>query len=344
MTTQRVGLLDVARGLSISLVVLGHSAIFQADDADLNKVLGAFRMPFFFFMTGVLFSASSGFWATVWRRADACLKPYAVVVLVIGMSQIIRGKADVSAVLFKLFWGTGSVLDWPPLWFLPHLVLLSAFLWVLIAYVVPMLGALQRVALLVCMLFCGVSLLHAIDPRGLPMSANTLPWSSAYMLLGYFLASGVKRFTSTRGQAVTSVLLFVFLATTLDIGPLSSGHYGNAFRCTMLALAGIFMMLNVCWVITKIPRLSAPLVHCGQGSLFILLFHIAFLKAEPHLVGFGLPPGYAVMLSVALGVVGPLVMLWIANRVALLRMLLLPQPRNKNLSVVTVSRTARPAA
>jgi fucose 4-O-acetylase-like acetyltransferase len=325
------------------LVVLGHSAIFQANDAELNKVLGAFRMPFFFFMTGVLFSAAPGLWDTVWKRADACLKPYAVVVLVIGASQIIRGKADASEVLFKLFWGTGSILDWPPLWFLPHLFLLSAFLCVLIAYVVPMLGTFQRMALLASMLVCGVALMHISDARGLPLSANVLPWSGAFMLLGYFRAAAVKRFTSTRARAFTSVLLFMLLATNLDIGPLSSGHYGNAFRCTLLALAGIFMMLNVCWVITEIPRLSAPLVHCGQGSLFILLFHIAFLKAEPHLVGFGLPPGYAVMLSVGLGVVGPLVMLWIANRVALLRMLLLPQRRNKRLSAVTVTRALHPA-
>ena len=42
---------DIARGIAILLVVLGHC--FQSSDVALNRVILSFHMPLFFFLSGV---------------------------------------------------------------------------------------------------------------------------------------------------------------------------------------------------------------------------------------------------------------------------------------------------
>lgn len=44
--------IDVARGIAILLVILGHS--FYTLDEPLNKVILAFHMPLFFFISGLV--------------------------------------------------------------------------------------------------------------------------------------------------------------------------------------------------------------------------------------------------------------------------------------------------
>lgn len=51
MINARIEHIDIARGIAIILVVLGHCC--PSADIDLNRVILSFHMPLFFFLSGV---------------------------------------------------------------------------------------------------------------------------------------------------------------------------------------------------------------------------------------------------------------------------------------------------
>lgn len=71
MEKKRLSFVDVAKGIGIALVVLGHS--FQPDD----PIIFAVHMPLFFFISGYLFSAGDSIGGFVARKFRGLYVPFA---------------------------------------------------------------------------------------------------------------------------------------------------------------------------------------------------------------------------------------------------------------------------
>ena len=54
---RRIELIDIAKGISIILVAFAHSKL-RPYLPELNNALSLFRMPLFFFLSGIFFSAA----------------------------------------------------------------------------------------------------------------------------------------------------------------------------------------------------------------------------------------------------------------------------------------------
>src|SRR5947209_3080885 len=82
----RLAMIDIAKGLGILLIVLGHNQTFAIHQGNWVGFLSSFRLPFFFFMSGVTFSVAGQSWTNVAvSRVDAWLKPFAVVTILSGL-------------------------------------------------------------------------------------------------------------------------------------------------------------------------------------------------------------------------------------------------------------------
>src|SRR5690606_1335374 len=114
----RLPMIDVAKGIGILLIALGHNRIFSSHYGDAANFLAAFRLPFFFFISGVIFSATNRRVGSIaLMRADAWLKPYLMALLAGGLLKVMVGKETVESVLLGIFYGTGFTLGWNVLWF-----------------------------------------------------------------------------------------------------------------------------------------------------------------------------------------------------------------------------------
>lgn len=80
--------IDVAKGVGILLVVLGHTCLSE------NHLIYAFHMPLFFFLAGVCFNAERhrDVWAFARLRARQLLLPTLVVVAVCCLCHALVGK------------------------------------------------------------------------------------------------------------------------------------------------------------------------------------------------------------------------------------------------------------
>lgn len=115
-------------------------------------------------------------------------------------------------------------------------------------------------------------------PVGLPFSVDLLLVSSAYVLAGHRMSSAVRNLTFSPLLFVCAVSLFCglhyFFDETID---LHSRLYGEMVIASVQAFLGIYIVLVMGVLFTGVPIVGRPLAYIGVSSLFILLFHWAFM-------------------------------------------------------------------
>jgi fucose 4-O-acetylase-like acetyltransferase len=296
---ERLAFIDIAKGLGIILIVLGHNRMFTFRFPDAADFLTAFRLPFFFFMAGVTFSVGAKTLGQVaLQRADAWLKPLIVVVLISGLLDTLLGHHSLESIALGLLYPAGFTINPLPLWFLAHLWLLYVFSTLLLrADRVLLNSPAKRIALLLLLAVSGYYMMDAFADAsvvqacrsqtefstslfecGLPFSADILFLTSFYFLLGNFLTSRVKYFQiNAWWAAVAAIGMAVFqfgFSYTIDF---NLRHYDSPVLTTLQALCGIYLMLCVCTLLSRIGVAANALRYLGGASLFILLFHLSIL-------------------------------------------------------------------
>ncbi len=127
--SKRIEYIDIARGIGILLVVMGHND-FAVISPFAYKVIYSFHMPLFFFLSGYFLNTAVGFWNFLKKRFNSLLKPYFFTIFLIYFISISFGKVGFQNAITRIvksLYGAGAYLDWVPLWFLPHLFVVSLY-------------------------------------------------------------------------------------------------------------------------------------------------------------------------------------------------------------------------
>lgn len=295
----RLPMIDIAKGLGILLIVLGHNTLF-VDNFDLfARTLTSFRLPFFFFVSGVTLSLGDGnLRRIIMERADAWLKPCAVVIIFVGMAKILAGTASLENLLVGLSFGAGFTLAWPPLWFLPHLWLVySCSAAVLIVAQNWLTTALAKITLLGLCAAGGFYLVHLFDTPyqndlcikqlnftlhlfecGLPFSADLLLITSFFFFSGHFLSTRIRNLQPSPLQAIAALMCLILLRQAFPLKlDLNGRLYDDLLLTPIEALFGIYVMLCLCFFLSKSAYISRFFGYFGRVSLFILIFHAPVL-------------------------------------------------------------------
>ena len=360
----RLAFIDIAKGLGIILIVLGHNQVFGFRFPDVRDFLTAFRLPFFFFMAGVTFSVGSKSLGEIaLRRADAWLKPLVVVVLVTGLLDTTLRGVTWESVFLGLAYPTGFTIDPLPLWFLAHLWLLYLFCTMLLKAdgrlydTVP-----KRVVLLLVLATSGYFLMNAFASAsevpacrvqtefstnlfqcGLPFSADILLLTSFYFLLGNFLSRHIKYFQINRVWALialAAMAVFQFgFNFTIDF---NLRHYDTLVLTTLQALCGIYLMLCACQLLSKVTVAAKILCYLGSASLFILLFHLSILHGLIPVLQRDIHSSVIIVLislTVAAGV--PAILWEMCKHNKVMSALLLPRQWQRRQAAPAIQATAR---
>jgi len=334
--------IDVAKGIGIALVVLGHGWWLFDSRPRLLDIITSFHLPIFLFLSGVLLRPGRAWPAFAAGRAQALLKPYFTVLLVLAVAAVaLRGQRFIDRAAAMLY-GNGETLTWIPMWFLPYvwLVMLATY-WLIQRRAVAEHAA-MRTALLLALAWGGalavpqawdlpVSLFgQQIVVRGLPFSVDLLPIGCFFMLLGYALRRHVLADTGRAVRIACWTAPIVFLAwhtlvpASLD---LNLRRYDDPLLSTVAALVGIAGALAVARALAPARWLGPMLGYLGKASLFILIFHQPVPTAAWQALHPALGTAGAALLAWLAGLAVPTLFFAAAGRVAPLRALLLPAPR-----------------
>ncbi len=280
--------IDIAKGISIILVALAHSQLklFAPDVVD---SMALFRMPLFFFLSGVFFSISDKPKTFLIKKSDALLKPYFTTMIILFILWIAIKQQDLGWHLKGIFYGNGNTMDthWIPMWFLTHLFVVYCS-----TYFIFTISHIQqrqwhyKLATLILLMTIGCYWIDAFTDLKLtllgksiyldrlPFSLDLILISSSFFMFGAFFKNRIIHFKPNLSMLLTSVLLFlaivVFTNTFVD---LYERIHVNSLLATIGALCGIYFVLCASFYLCQTKKIKQTLLIFGQASLFVLIFH-----------------------------------------------------------------------
>ncbi|MDP1417437.1 acyltransferase family protein [Peribacillus simplex] len=271
--------IDIARGLTIFLVVAGHTTVPEW----LNNILRDFRMPLFFLVSGYLFSSQKYLNNTrmLWtNKFYTLLVPYFTAGILSYFYWIIIKVADPSngeyiwyKPLVGVFYGNG-VDGWlglnEPIWFLVCLFC-AQILYCYTQKIIGGLGFYTQAGIYMLIGFAGYAVSRVIF----------LPWGldiALVALLFMYLGNKFKYYQfieKLKPVGFVSVLsLIVFGATTyFNNADMNNRIYGNLFTFYIAGISGSILALSFTKVLLRNNATVKFFTLLGRESLLILIFH-----------------------------------------------------------------------
>lgn len=292
MSTERVGYIDIAKGIGILLVALAHADV-SLFSPYLHRLIYSFHMPLFFFLSGYFFNPHIPFWVLVKKRFNTVLKPYFVTILliyVVSLSFTNMRFATVFGRILKSLYATGYYIDWVQLWFLPSLFVTSLFAFLFYSLFLSRITVRYvRWLILLAVLALALNFLDVFYPfpisllgkqydlYGLPFSLDLVVLSGFFYILGNEIrqVSSAKTFGNPWllfGTGAALILLTVLFDYRSDF---NTRLFESFPVNTLEAILGILFTLAVSRQIDlRTTRLASALNYIGQATLFILIFHV----------------------------------------------------------------------
>jgi len=283
--------IDVAKGLGIVFVVLGHNWLFINHYSTLNQAIYTFHVPLFFFLSGLMFKQHDNISFLMSKRLTSLLKPYFIVLILFEFYRFVTEKSVSISPFLGILYATGQSISITSLWFLPHLFIVILVVNTFIKFLQDKLSRYSFNILIVGILIIGVLLLHFLNsmalygspsfekstdiPLGHPFSIDLLLISVAFFLSGYINSDVIKRIKSSYLHVILSVVIFII--TCLFFDPrldLNSRIYDDFLSTSVAAFTGIWMVISISKAISKhLKYISLLLSYIGSASLYILIFH-----------------------------------------------------------------------
>lgn len=278
--------IDIAKGLGICLVVLGHLIdYFDAELPGVYPYIYLFHVPLFFFLSGLFFKESEKFGDCVRKKFSRLYVPYllanifffAVEMLRI---QVLKDVSDGSLTWMDLpyavfgLWPVPSMLS-RPTWFI--LVLFRVFIIYKLMQLV--FKGNKYLMFAVCSVAGVAGAFFPIEKYMIGQTLVALPFFS----LGHMLAPG---FVDNRRlfQPVTCAVSASVSAAALlilsrhQLTNMAVNVYGNVLLFFTGALLGIMMILWLSKLLEKWKVSTAALSFVGKFTLPILIWHIFVVK------------------------------------------------------------------
>lgn len=289
----RMGYVDMARGVAIILVMTGHSILFPA--------CGAIHIPTFFVLAGYVITMESigknTFKGCIGKRALRLLYPYGFYSLLLFLLNVVKELAAGSLSIKELgmdIFGVvySSTYIWnreenqflcfrignEGLWFLTAMVSACLVFYILLYFVYDRKWNYMKAAISVVLL-TGASLLLEQLPLFLPWGFDIALIGVAFMLFGMAIRrSGL--FLERRSAVWVvplSALGFLLLNGINGEANMAIHLYGmNRGLFWLSGICSALFIMSCCRLLEEVPPIEKGLSYVGRNTLFILAFHTTF--------------------------------------------------------------------
>ena len=303
MSRQRIAYIDFMKCLCIMLIVMYHinHDFFNYLAPNLNNALQAFRLPMYYFISGIFFKLYEGFADFTRRKVNNILVPFvffiilnfvmrcveALLRLMIGADPIDIDPVILVEPFYLRYW------QWTtPLWFLLSLFWVNLLFYAIHRWIKPLWAL-----LLVTVALSAAGYALAANKIQLPLMMDTSLVALPYFVLGWCInRTGALQPTrwdrwGILALALAAVPIYLF-SDFLNLHFQILPSYWKLYLLPFLAILTLF------WACKPLPRV--PLMcHYGQYSLIILGTHpLFFLPLRFLFIHYGFEPGVSLTLIV----------------------------------------------
>lgn len=304
---RRFDYVDIAKGIGIMLVVMGHIEYAYV------PFCGSVHIPLFFILSGYLYDIDKPqnrtYGELTGKRVKRLLIPYFIYNIVLYVKYLLKlvlshtftlklglqgflGFVYSSALFYKNVPAEenfeGFVFGNGPLWFLTAMAVSSIVLYFIIYYVLKHQYNLKKIIASAVVLCITSYVLCRFLPVYLPWSTEMALLGTVFMLIGVCLRKYqvVERTMKMYWFPVVCVLLFAVLHHINGTANMALQDYGR-FMAVYLVL-GVLGTLVVLWISLWLARcsvLNRAFSYVGQNTLIILAFHMTIISLMVSVLG-----------------------------------------------------------
>lgn len=277
---QRIGYIDIAKGIAILSVFLGHM-----DVPILNKIVYTFHMPLFFLISGYFISDDDEKISSFMKRKTKHLMlAYIFTSICVVLINIIRSIVLMDSNIV----GRGAMLVWAAIygsgnaWETPYHIEPIGTIWFLMALCVALfivklcINKTWGSACVVILAYIGYKTAQFV---WLPFNVQSGMTASLFVYLGY---QGKKNEVLKRvnyGGLFFCLILWIFCIIFGGNLYMVRNYYGNGFLDIFGSIAASYFILNMSKFIEKhIPPLSCGLQLFGRYSMVLMCTHLIELN------------------------------------------------------------------
>lgn len=311
--------IDIAKGLGIIAVVIGHNRFFRDNATSAYEIIYLFHMPLFFILSGAVITRSLDL-DLIKMRFVGLFKPYVVGVLVTLPLQCMKpDHPSNNSPWLGFLWGTGNSIYNTPVWFLTSLFSALLILWAIDRITSTMR---QKIIIGLGMLAVSMALMEtqigfdrlpvndAGRPMGAPWNFDLAPLVASFLIWGQVLRSYLTDLKPSRNQLLVTVTVcaVVLMGDFYAFEPqleLNYRHIQHVLGVAIGMIAGVGLIMGTAvWLAQHGPvQLADYLGVVGRSSLIILIFHSPlqgfFLQTIERFVPMNMAMAMAVSLAVA---------------------------------------------
>lgn len=312
LSKQRVDYLDVARGIALICIILGH---FQS--GELNRVVYTFHVPLFFIITGYFINEKSSVKEFVKRKARTLLVPYAITAIIIVFLGALTGffQGDLTGSLkhwlFAGLYGSGSNYETPftiyeigPIWFLWALFFSSILMRLLLKLD-------YRIRILIVAAAFAAGYFSARYLFWFPLSIQIGLCATLFVYVGYLFGQNKEHIQNLDKKVkilsfIASVVAWASFIITFKSFWLVRCDFGRGILDIARSLCSCAAVFVISFLIDKyVKPLSKVLCLIGKNSIFILCAHAIEINLFPiqSILDLYLPTGNGSLRQTALVVI-----------------------------------------
>lgn len=281
--TQRIEWIDIAKGLSIILVVFGHSILSSIPF--LGDWCASYRIPFFFFISGLLFNPNKRFSNLITNKTKALGIPFVIFSLIVILGYIIIDKKPMLDMARHVM-----IYGWEgyALWFIPVLFVTNILYFLIFKYTT---SPINRLLVLICL--AGIGYYLSITQSYNFWNLNFALTAVLFYGMGNILSSTLIDILNQSPRVVAVLTSIMALISCLFIFNEKPEFFINRLRgggiTHIVGIAGAIMM---CGVAVKLSALNSTVFkaiknsikYWGKNSYVVLAFHQILLMLFAFLI------------------------------------------------------------
>lgn len=288
-TTKRIEYIDLAKGFCIILVVLYHILQHLRVQSEYVYLLSTFRMPLYFFLSGLFFKEYEGFLGFLFRKINKLLIPfcffyiitsflYPNILLFFGITDPHTGSLGIQGLWAFILEGKTTN---GPLWFLWCLFIVNILFYLCVTIVkkicVSEVG--QTILLTVFCFAIGIAnsvfIASHINILGYVDTAMaTLP----FFCVGYLFNKFTDILRPNAWDKYLPILIIICFALTFIFGGrcsyMHNRYWINPIAQYLCGITGTLFVIFSAKIIRHLPFIS----YWGRYSIMILVTHILILQ------------------------------------------------------------------
>lgn len=274
----RIEWIDICKAVLIFLVVLAH-----VDKTDVSSVyISGFRMPLFFFLSGMVFNSEKYTFQTFFKsRFNGLIIPYILFYLLTYLYWLIIERhirplgMEWWHPFIGLLYGAGPYMAHNGiLWFIPCMFVIQCLFFTITKVIKRQI---LKVMIVVAMVFCGFYI-KPILPWSINIALVCLPFFAMGVWFKDIFLKEYAHFKMLYILLISSISYFLIQGLTQNRVGIVSANYGDIWIFEIAAILGIVMMC-MCFKIL-IPRgQHLSLVETiGRNTIVIFALHGPLLR------------------------------------------------------------------